>query len=101
MEEAKSRIHPLMATAAVGVILLCLVAVAAMTGYLPGSNAQKADPQAMTQEQMRQQAQAQAQAPAPAARPAAAPQQHRTQVAAATQTAQARPHCADCGVVQD
>ena len=89
MEEAKSRIHPLMATAAVGVILLCLVAVAAMTGYLPGSNAQKADPQAMTQEQMRQQAQA----PAPAARPAAAPQQHRTQVAAATQTAQARPHC--------
>jgi outer membrane lipoprotein SlyB len=93
-EQAKSRLHPLMATAAVGVILLCLVAVAAMTGYLPGSNAQKGDPQAMAPQQTQA-------APAPAARPAPAPQQHRTQVASATQTAQARPHCADCGVVQD
>lgn len=39
--EAKSRIHPLVATAAIAVIVLCAVAVAAITGYLPGSSAQK------------------------------------------------------------
>ncbi|HEY6821622.1 MAG TPA: glycine zipper 2TM domain-containing protein [Burkholderiales bacterium] len=93
-EQTKSRIHPLVATAAVAVIILSAVAVAAVTGYLPGSNAQKAEEQAALT----------AQQPA-AAKPAqpAAPAQHRTQVASAAQSAQApaRPHCANCGVVQE
>ena len=93
-EQAKSRLHPLVATAAVGVILLCLVAVAAMTGYLPGSNAQKADqqPTAMAPEQAQPQ-----RAPSRAATP---PAQHRTQVASAPHMAQA-PQCPNCGVVSD
>ena len=94
-ERAKPRLHPLLATAAVGVIVLCVVAAAAVTGILPGSSAQKAGEQGV--------------APAPAStatKPAsAAPApQHRTQVASApqiTQTAPAKPHCANCGVVQD
>jgi len=95
-EQSKSRIHPLVATAAVAVIILSAVAVAAVTGYLPGSNAQKAEEQAaLTPPQS---------APAKPAQPAAqAPAQHRTQVASAAQTAQApaKPHCTNCGVVQD
>ena len=94
-EQAKLRLHPLLATAAVGVIVLCVVAAAAVTGILPGSRAQKAGEQGV--------------APAPAstaAKPAsAAPApQHRTQVAAAPQTAQSaptKPHCTNCGVVQE
>ena len=89
MQQGKSRIHPLIAAASVGVLLVSLVAVAAMMGWLPGSSAQKADPQAATAAQP----QAAAQAPKPAQ-----PAQHRTQVASATP---ARAHCANCGVVQD
>lgn len=95
-EQTKSRIHPLVATAAVAVIILSAVAVAAVTGYLPGSNAQKAEEQAaLTPPQS---------TPAKPAQPAAqAPAQHRTQVASAAQSAQApaKPHCANCGVVQE
>jgi len=95
-EQTKSRIHPLVATAAVAVIILSAVAVAAVTGYLQGSNAQKAEEQAaLTPPQS---------APAKPAQPAAqAPAQHRTQVASAAQSAQApaKPHCANCGVVAD
>ncbi|HEX2567303.1 MAG TPA: glycine zipper 2TM domain-containing protein [Burkholderiales bacterium] len=98
--QTKSRIHPLMATAAVAVIILSAVAVAAITGYLPGSNAQKADEQAaMSQPQANT-----AKTPqASAAKPAQAAAQPRTQVASAApaHTAQAKPHCANCGVVQD
>ena len=39
---AKTRLHPLMAGAAAAVIVASAVAVAAMTGYLPGSNADRA-----------------------------------------------------------
>jgi outer membrane lipoprotein SlyB len=39
--QVKSKIHPLVATAAIAVIVLCAVAVAAITGYLPGTSAQK------------------------------------------------------------
>ena len=37
------RIHPFVAGASVAVILLSGVGIAAVTGYLPGSNAQKAE----------------------------------------------------------
>ena len=40
--EQKSRIHPLAAAAAVAVIVASAVGVAAMTGHLPGSNAESA-----------------------------------------------------------
>jgi outer membrane lipoprotein SlyB len=98
-EQTKSRIHPLVATAAVAVIILSAVAVAAITGYLPGSNAQKADEQAALTPPK-----AAATAAKPAQPAAAAPAQHRTQVASAAHTAQAapaKPHCTSCGVVQD
>lgn len=93
MEQAqgKTRLHPLVATAAVGVILACAAAVAAITGVLPGW-AQKSDQQA-------------AQVPPPPppqaqVKPAApAPAQHRAQVASAQPVAKA--HCASCGVVVD
>src|SRR3972149_12065 len=44
--EAKTRIHPLVAGASIAVIVVSLVGVAALTGYLPGSGAQKAADQA-------------------------------------------------------
>ena len=96
MQQPKSRIHPLVAAASVGVILLCLVAVAAIMGWLPGSSAQKSDEQAAQQPPAQQQQAAASKPSAP--KPAQAP--HRTQVASAT-PAQSRPHCANCGVVQD
>jgi outer membrane lipoprotein SlyB len=97
----KSTIHPLVAGASVAVIIASLVGVAAMTGHLPGSNAEKA-----------------ADVPAPVATPpvAVAPPetaQHKSatpdgarkqHVAAATPApvAQAKHAvCADCGVVTE
>ena len=88
----KSRIHPLMAGAAVAVILASGVGVAAMAGLLPGSNAQKGDPQPSAAVGG---SSAPAQGQAPASRQAA-PQPQR--VAAAT-SAPAKPRCADCGTV--
>src|SRR5438552_4828507 len=41
-EQTKTRLHPLLAGAAVAVIIAAGVAVAAITGYLPGSNAEMA-----------------------------------------------------------
>jgi outer membrane lipoprotein SlyB len=82
--EGKSRIHPLVAGAAAAVIIASGVGVAAVTGYLPGSSAQKAEET-----------------------PPAAPvkQAHSTakpvHVAAAPSAAQAKPRCHDCGVVTD
>jgi hypothetical protein len=42
MQETKKRIHPLMAGAAAAVIVASGVGVAAMTGYLPGTQADTA-----------------------------------------------------------
>ena len=92
--EAKARLHPLIAAAAVGVILACAVAIAAVTGVLPGW-AQKSDEQA-------EQVSSAADKPATPAKPgtaASAPAAHRTQVASAQPAA--KPHCASCGVVVD
>lgn len=87
-EETKSKIHPLMAGAAVAVIIACGVAVAAVTGNLPGSNAQKAEPIAP-----------QATPAAPAKTPSA--NTKPTQVASAPTVAQAKARCMECGVVTD
>lgn len=125
--QAKTRIHPLVAAASVAVIIFSAVGVAAITGYLPGSSAQKAaDPLAANPvAAVAPQPPAAVPAPAPVAVPApvAAPapveppaprpvakpvhkpaQTHapRTQVAAATPTPAPAPQvCADCGTVAD
>ena len=81
-EQAKTRIHPLVAGAAVAVIIAAGVAVAAITGYLPGSNAEMA-PAAKTD--------------TPASRPA------QRQYTAAAKPAESRQHvaavCHDCGTI--
>ena len=106
--EQKSRIHPLAAGAAVAVIIASAVGVAAMTGHLPGS---KAEPAAAPQVAV---------APPPVAAVPSESAEHRAareqgareeaarerarhqQVAAASQStvAQAKPVCANCGVVE-
>ncbi len=77
-EESKKGIHPLMAGAAVAVIVASGVGVAAMTGNLPGTKADDTATSGST-------------APAPQAQPAAAPKQR---IASAS-----KPKCLDCGVV--
>ena len=85
----KIRIHPLMAGAAVAVIIASAVAVAAMTGHLPGSNAAPGAAQPF----------AAAPAAAPAVSPpAAVPQQ--VEAAPPPRVAQAAPDCRNCGVVE-
>lgn len=81
------RVHPLMAGAAVAVIVASAVGVAAMTGNLPGTQAhdQKAQEQAKAPQQ--------ASAGSTAAKPQSAPAQPRQQMA------MAKPKCPDCGVI--
>lgn len=95
--ESKSRIHPLMAGAAVAVIVFSLVGVAAVTGYLPGSSAQKAEPAAASPFSSSAAPAAPSSAPAKQAQ-AKAPKP--TQVASAP-AAPAKPRCVDCGTVLD
>jgi outer membrane lipoprotein SlyB len=77
MEGQKTRLHPLVAGAAAAVIIAAGVGVAAITGVLPGSNAEMA--------------------PTPEAKPVQAP---KARVAAAPQ-AQHKPVpvCRECGVI--
>lgn len=102
--EARSGIHPLVATASVAVIVLAAVGVAAFTGLLPGSSGSSAPVPASSASQPAEAVAVQPKATQPrvaeakTARPkAAAPEP--TQVAAAPQAAPA-PKCADCGVVE-
>jgi len=85
-EQAKTRIHPLLAGAAVAVIIAAGVAVAAITGYLPGSNAEMAPTDKSSAPQ--------------ASRPA--PQRQHL---AAAKPAESRQHvaavCHDCGVITE
>lgn len=78
MEQATNRIHPLVAGAAVAVIVAAGVAVAAITGNLPGSKADTASAQPMT---------------------SAKPQKH--QVASAKPATEPKPvaACKDCGTI--
>jgi outer membrane lipoprotein SlyB len=79
-QQPKKGIHPLMAGAAVAVIVASAVGVAAMTGNLPGSKAQE-------------QASTGSTATTPPAKATPAPTPPR-QVAAV-----AKPKCLDCGVI--
>ena len=101
--EAIKKIHPLVASAAVAVIVLSIAGVAAFTGLLPGTKGASEPSAAM----------APAAAPAPAAAaeaPEARPAHKAVRHAAApkraepgakpTQVAEAKPACADCGVVE-
>lgn len=74
MEAQKTRLHPLVAGAAAAVIVAAGVAVAAITGVLPGSKAELA--------------------PTPEAK-SAQPAKHVAQA----QPAQHKPVCHDCGVI--
>lgn len=92
----KRRLHPLVATASVAVIVLAGVGIAAFTGLLPTSRGSTAPAGQTT---------------APATKPVAPNQEAARSVAAhraareepahrRVQVAEARPRCADCGVVE-
>lgn len=106
--EQKSRIHPLAAGAAVAVIIASAVGVAAMTGHLPGSKAEPAaapqvavapPPVAAVQSESAEHRAAREQG---AREQAARDRARHQQMAEASQQprAQARSHCANCGVVE-
>jgi outer membrane lipoprotein SlyB len=98
------KLHPLVATAAVAVIVLSAAGVAAFTGLLPGTRGESAPAAAP--------AESSAPAPvskAPEAKLEAAPVHkavrheataRRAEPARRIQVAEARPACADCGVVE-
>jgi outer membrane lipoprotein SlyB len=95
MEENKSpnRIHPLVAGAAVAVMLASLTGVAAITGLIPNSNSTPAPVQELAA------AQAPATTPLPMQK---APQSHSSTAsnADAPRIAQAPAVCASCGTVE-
>lgn len=118
------RLHPLVATAAVSVILLSLVGIAALTGWLPGSTSAPAI-EAPLAEPSVEAAAPTPESPVPATKPAvrveAPPKPHKAaprRVAAAEQQAEvapavtpepvaepvaaapAAPVCGNCGVVE-
>jgi len=95
------KIHPLIATAAVAVIVLSAAGVAAITGLLPGTHGAPNPDEATTASAPPQPDAPQAQQPPPAPRPApkriatAAPRNE-----APAQMAAAKAPCADCGTVE-
>src|SRR4051812_11399718 len=91
MEQTRNRLNPLVAGASVAVILASAVGVAAVTGLLPGSNAQKSD-----QPPAAQQNTAQPAANRPAAQHTGQAPAQRQHVASAATTSKA---CLDCAVV--
>ena len=124
--EAKTKIHPLVAGASIAVIVFSLVGIAALTGHLPGTSAQKGPDQAPTVSTapaapaVAPTPPQVAAAPAPAVAPSAPPRQAkpvhrpatqstpkepvaapREQIAAAPPAQQPRAVCSDCGTVSD
>lgn len=112
METQPRRIHPLVALAAVSVTVASLVAVAAMTGLLPGSHAEAPAPTTVAATEP---AAAEKAAPAPSAAPAPPPRPapHVTHSAAKPAPAPAKlaeaalqppppppPVCHNCGTVE-
>ncbi|MGA7985340.1 MAG: hypothetical protein WCA01_09210, partial [Burkholderiales bacterium] len=100
--DAIKKIHPLVATAAVAVIVLSAAGVAAITGLLPGSNG-ASEPSAASAPAVAPEAKA-PEAKAPEAKPVhkpvrrAAAAKRAEPAAKPTQVAEAKPACADCGV---
>lgn len=105
--EPKKTIHPLVAIASIAVIIFSAVGVAALTGHLPGSNAQKADPApAAPVAALSPQAPASAIPANPKPKTAqkhhpAAPQKTEVANAERAPAAEQKPACADCGSVID
>jgi uncharacterized protein YcfJ len=97
----KMRIHPLMAGAAVAVIIASAVAVAAMTGHLPGSNAAPGAAQQFTAAPPPASPMVAVPAPVHVPPPVAVAPAPRQVIAAAPPppVAQAAPACPNCGVV--
>lgn len=104
-------LHPLVATAAVAVIVLCSVAVASMLGWLPTPWAESSGPAPVHEAQAQaEQAAAEppappqpavSQPPAPQPAPAAPAKTAAAPKAAPAPKAPAKPAaCADCGVVE-
>lgn len=115
MEGKPNRIHPLVAAAAVSVTIASLAAVAALTGILPGSQAETTppaqtattatEPPVATQAPVTAKSTPAPVAPAhaaathkPASRPARAPDQ--TVIAAQTPPPPPPPVCHNCGTVE-
>jgi len=106
------KLHPLLATAAVAVIVLAVVGIGAFTGLLPGSvGSPKADDMSASPDSSAQDAPL-AKEPAPVQKPAAEPvakaapkpapkpvAEHRP-ASKPVQVAAAKPQCLDCGVVE-
>lgn len=100
--QARRKLHPLVATAAVAVIVLSAAGVAAITGVLPGTHgATNPEEPATTTAAPTQPEPPQAQEPAPAPRPAPKPiakaAPHRE---APARVAAAKAPCAVCGTVE-
>src|SRR5450830_1642251 len=97
-----SRIHPLVATAAVAVTLVSLVGVAAITGLLPTSNSSVAPQQAMSETALAPQSQ-QAQNTLPAA-PQSAPKPNYAAQPQSQQNGYSAPaavaRCSNCGEIE-
>lgn len=99
MSGTLSRVSPIVAIAAVSLIIFSAVGVAVMTGVIPSSfskNAEQAGPVPTTAAGNAQQPQAAKQASAPQAQSAS---NNPTRVAAAQAPKSASPACADCGKV--
>lgn len=91
-----SRLHPLVAGAAGALIIASAVAVAALTGVLPGSKAEDEAPVGASMEKQAAEKQTAATHPAPAK-----PASQKTQVAAAkpAKPVSTAAACANCGVI--
>ncbi|WP_144629774.1 glycine zipper 2TM domain-containing protein [Bordetella genomosp. 13] len=100
--EPRRGLHPLIATAAVSVIVLCAVAVAALAGWLPGSSADRAPAQqAAAQEPGQPPQPGAAQGPQQAAQGQPQSAQHPAQgKQPAAAPAQQAAACATCGTVE-
>ncbi|RXZ32482.1 glycine zipper 2TM domain-containing protein [Oxalobacteraceae bacterium CAVE-383] len=91
----KNRIHPLIASAAVAIILVCMVGVAAITGLLPGSRSANTPPRTAESSQLSSADKAAAERDAEKSAPPASPP---LLAAAATP---AKPEiCENCGEVE-
>jgi outer membrane lipoprotein SlyB len=99
------RLHPLLATAAVAVIVLAVVGIGAFTGLLPGTIGSP-KPTDTTASPASSEYDAAAQEPASAPKPSpkpvakAAPKPAPRTAPKPAQVAAAKPVCADCGVVE-
>ena len=99
--EKRSGIHPLAAGAAVAVIIASAVGVAAMTGHLPGSNAEPAPaPQVAVAPPPVAAARTDSVDHRAAERERERARDQRVADASPSSRAQTRPVCANCGVVE-